>query len=250
MTISSIRALLLARISHHAPQLLRAITPDRRPFLCSEPFVRKFVYEHLKWVSRSSTRAAQKTPQDAEEQIYELFLRLALWFRDSGARYPSLLVNFDQTQVVMADSAANTFDVEGSKQVSVLGKEEKRAFTAVVGISASGDALPTQFIFKGATERSTPSSTAPDRGEASRLGFIYAWNPDNYWSTHTTMEQYLADIVVPYFTRQKELLGCDEDQECAILLDCWSVHRSLSFRSMVQRRWPWIRLRYVPGGTT
>ena len=35
-----------------------------------------------------------------------------------------------------------------------------------------------------------------------------------------------------------------------MLLDCWSVHRSKEFRELVRTRWPWIRLRYVPGGMT
>ncbi|EIW85804.1 hypothetical protein CONPUDRAFT_47610, partial [Coniophora puteana RWD-64-598 SS2] len=250
MTIISIRALILARIAHHTPELLRTIAPDKKPFLCSKSFVRKFVYEKLKWVVRSSTRAAQKTPDNAEEQIFELFLRLVSWFRDTVTRHPSLLVNFDQTQVVMADTTANTFDVEGSRQISVLGKEEKRAFTAVVGVSASGDVLPTQFIFKGATERSIPSPNARGRGEASSLGFVYSWNHLNYWSNLSTMEQYFANIIVPYFTNQKLLLGYPDNQECVVLLDCWSVHRSLAFRSLIRRRWPWIRLQYIPGGTT
>ncbi|EIW75141.1 hypothetical protein CONPUDRAFT_23936, partial [Coniophora puteana RWD-64-598 SS2] len=204
----------------------------------------------LKWVPRRSTRAAQKTPKDAKEQGYELFLHLARWFRDSGARYPSLFINFDQTQVVMADNAASTLDIEGSKQIAVVGKEEKRAFTAVVGVSASGDVLPTQFIFKGATDRSLPSLSAPCRAEASRLGFDYALNDTTYWSDHESMERYLDQVVVPYLTREKELNSCHDDQECAVLLDCWSVHRSLAFRSLVHRRWPFLRLFFVPGGCT
>lgn len=174
MDITTIRAVTIALITHHAPELLCATGPDKRPFLCTEAFVRKFIYNNLKWVSRASTRAAQKTPANAEQQIYELFLRLALWARDAGVHHPSLLINFDQTQVVMADNTANTFEVEGSKQVGVIGKEEKRAFTAVVGVSAPGDVLPTQFIFKGGSDRSLPSLKAPGRDEASRLGFLYS----------------------------------------------------------------------------
>ncbi|EIM82511.1 uncharacterized protein STEHIDRAFT_30759, partial [Stereum hirsutum FP-91666 SS1] len=204
----------------------------------------------LRWVPRVSTRAAQKTPVDAEQQIWELFLRLALWVRDAGVRHPSLIVNFDQTQVVIADNNAHTFAEEGSKQVGVNGKEEKRAFTSVVGISASGDVLPSQLIFKGGSDRSLPSPSAPARDEASRLGFLYSWNPNNYWSSLSLMETYMETIIVPYFMHQKQLLGYAEDQECVAILDCWSVHRSKEFRHIVRRRWPWLRLRYIPGGTT
>lgn len=150
----------------------------------------------------------------------------------------------------MADNSARTLDVEGSKQVGVVGKEEKRAFTAVVGVSASGDVLPTQLVFKGGSDRSLPSRDAPGRAEASRLGMLFSWNPANYWSDLSSMEDFFEKIVVPYFARQKELHGYPDDQECAVLLDCWSVHRGKAFRRLVRRRWPWLRLRYIPGGTT
>ncbi|EIW85939.1 hypothetical protein CONPUDRAFT_28001, partial [Coniophora puteana RWD-64-598 SS2] len=204
----------------------------------------------LGWVPRASTRAAQKTPVDAEQKIFELFVRLSLMVRDSGVRHPDLLVNFDQTQVVMADNTANTFEVRGAKQVSVLGKEEKRAFTAVVGVSASGDLLPMQFIFKGGSHRSLPSSHAPSMDEATRLGFVYSWNSANYWSSLPTMAEYMERIVVPHFARAKQLHGYADDQDCAVILDCWSVHRSEAFRQLVRGRWPWIRLLFIPGGTT
>ncbi|EIW78650.1 hypothetical protein CONPUDRAFT_37153, partial [Coniophora puteana RWD-64-598 SS2] len=204
----------------------------------------------LRWVPRTSTCAAQKTPDDAEQQIYELFLRLALTLRDSGIRHSDLVVNFDQTQVVMSDHNTRTFDVQGSRQVDVVGKDEKRAFTAVVGISASGTPLPTQFIYKGATERSVPSSRSPLRDEASCLGFVYSWNPRNYWSDLASMEQYFECIIAPYFEEQKRRLNYEDDQECAVLLDCWSVHRGRPFCDLVHTRWPWIRLHYIPGGTT
>ncbi|EIW81257.1 hypothetical protein CONPUDRAFT_28077, partial [Coniophora puteana RWD-64-598 SS2] len=203
----------------------------------------------LNWVPQLSTRAAQKMPEDAEQQIYELFLQLALFFYDSGIHHPHLLINFDQTQVVMADNSAKTFD--GSCQVDILDKEEKRAFTAVVGVSALGSILLTQFVFKGATERSLPSPKAPHHDEASHLGFLYCcWNPDTYWSDLNAMRQYFNVIVIPYFAEQKCLLGYPDDQECAVLLNCWSVHRGQAFHDMVCKDWLWIRLFYVLGGTT
>lgn len=249
--INTIRAIMLAMIQHHAPHLFQAtVGADKRPFLCSETFVRRFIYEHLRWVPRMSTRAAQKTPVDAEQQIYELFLRLALLVRDAGIRHPSLIDNFDQTQVVMANNDARTLDIEGSKQVGVVGKEEKRAFTAVVGVSASGDVLPTQLVFKGGSDRSLPTRNAPGREDASQLGMIYSWNPATYWSDLSSMKVFFEKIIVPYFMRQKELLHYPEDQECVVLLDCWSVHRGKEFRRLVHQNWPWLRLRYIPGGTT
>ncbi|KZV59291.1 hypothetical protein PENSPDRAFT_595721, partial [Peniophora sp. CONT] len=244
------RAIMLAHIKTFSPEVLTATAKDGSRFSCSDAYVRKFLYTHLRWVPRKSTRAAQKTPVNADEVLWELFLLLALTLRDSGIHDPSLFINFDQTQVVVADTSRNTFDVEGSKQVGVVGKEEKRAWTSVVAVAANGEVLPTQVIMQGKTSRSLPASSAPRMDEAKELGFVFSNNPDTYWSNLPCMEVYFEEVVVPFFEKQKERLGLDSEQECVVLLDCWSVHRSAAFHDLVRTRWPWLCLRFVPGGMT
>ncbi|EIW81259.1 hypothetical protein CONPUDRAFT_24009, partial [Coniophora puteana RWD-64-598 SS2] len=73
---------------------------------------------------------------------------------------------FDQAQIVMLDTAANTFEIKGLRQISILGKEEKYAFMAVVGMSASGDVLLTHFVYQGATKCSVPAPSAPGKDKA------------------------------------------------------------------------------------
>lgn len=115
--LNTVRAIMLAITEHRAPHLFQAtVGTDKRPFLCFETFVRHFICEPLRWFLRMSTRAAQKTLVDAEQQTYEPFRRLALLVRDAGIRHPSLIIDFDQTQVAMANNTARTLDVEGSKQ--------------------------------------------------------------------------------------------------------------------------------------
>lgn len=223
---------------------------DGSRFRCSDSFVRKFVYEQLRWVPRASTQAAKTVPDDAEQRIWEMFLRLALWIRDSGVRHADLIINWDQTNVVVADNSANTFDVEGSDQVKVIGKGEKRAWTAVVGVSASGAVLPPQIICKGGSERVLPSKSSPGWDEASRLGFVFSFNPKNYWSSFPLMKVYVRDIVVPYFVERRRTLGYPDDQECCALIDCWTVHRGREFLDMMWDEWPWLRIRFVPARCT
>ncbi|KAG2354057.1 hypothetical protein BDR07DRAFT_1550325 [Suillus spraguei] len=43
------------------------------------------------------------------------------------------------------------------------------------------------------------------------------------------MCDYVGNILVPYWTRQKELVGAPDDQECILQLDIWSVHKSIQF---------------------
>ncbi|EIW86268.1 hypothetical protein CONPUDRAFT_40712, partial [Coniophora puteana RWD-64-598 SS2] len=204
----------------------------------------------LNWVTRAGTKAAQKTPEDASRQLLQLFFRLALTIRDYDIPDASLVVNFDQTQVIVAHNDNRTYDQRGAKQVAITNKEEKRAWTAVVGVSASGEVLPLQVIMKGSTSRSLPSANAPRMAEARSRGFIFSLNRDSYWSSVALSEEYFELILVPYFIRHKARLHLDDDQACIVLLDCWSVHRSAELRSIISRRWPWIRLRYVPGGMT
>jgi hypothetical protein len=164
--------------------------------------------------------------------------------------HAALCVNLDQTQVVVQSPGRTTFAEQGSKQVSGIGKEEKRAWTAVVGVSASGDALLLQIVYKGATSVSLPSASAPFRDKAREYGFWFKFNPKNYWSNLKTMEQYFKEILVPYFLRKKVEYGYPTDQACIVQLNVWSVHKSWEFRVLVKRRWPWIVLDYVPGGCT
>ncbi|TFY76706.1 hypothetical protein EWM64_g7306 [Hericium alpestre] len=122
-----------------------------------------------------------------------------------------------------------TFEVEGSKQVAVTSKEEKRAWTAVVGVTAAGNVLPMQIVMKGGSQHSLPSSNSLDYAESKELGLLFGLNAKNYWSNIPLLEEYLKKIVTPHFSMQKQRLGYPEDQECVVLLDCWLVHRSEEF---------------------
>jgi hypothetical protein len=53
-----------------------------------------------------------------------------------------------------------TWHMKGAKQVATMGMDEKRAFTLVPLISASGELLPMQTIFHGQTSASCPSKGA------------------------------------------------------------------------------------------
>ncbi|KIK76001.1 hypothetical protein PAXRUDRAFT_62464, partial [Paxillus rubicundulus Ve08.2h10] len=84
-----------------------------------------------------------------------------------------------------------TYEEVGSKQVAVIGQEEKQAFTVVVGISASGCAIPFQIIYCGKTARSLPTKKTSQFREAQELGFKLRFsNTDTYWSTFELMCDY------------------------------------------------------------
>ncbi|GJF00494.1 DDE superfamily endonuclease domain-containing protein [Phanerochaete sordida] len=199
---------------------------------------------------RKATRAAQKLPVNAQDQCLASFCRIALAIRDY--KIPAeLLVNIDQAQVVLQDTCGRTYETIGSSQVNCLGVGEKRAFTILAGVSASGQALPFQAIWKGKTKASLPSPKSPGYAESQAVGIRFeSSKTDTYWSTHETMCSYMTNILVPYFSRMKAELGLPSDQECILLFDVWSGHRSRRFLDWMEKTYPWIIISFVPGGCT
>jgi hypothetical protein len=215
-------------------------------FQCRESFVRKFLQEEMKWTLRRSTRPGKKVPDGVTYILTNALLRFAHTISENSVPI-TLIVNTDQTLVIYSAGASETYAPKGSKQVEVVGKDEKRGFTVVVGISMSGEVLPFQAIYAGFTPRSLPKPEASDYHKATEvLKFRFESGGTNHWSTLLTMKTYVQHILVPYFEKHRE----GNDQICIWQIDCWSVHRSEDFRHWLHNTYPWIRVHYVPANCT
>ena len=74
-----------------------------------------------------------------------------------------LVINFDQTALHFVPVSEWTMEAEGTKRVEVVGKDDKRQLTAVLGGSMTGEFLPPQLIiYQGKTSRCLPSVKFPD----------------------------------------------------------------------------------------
>lgn len=242
---------MVAQIQHFVPGLFTRFSKTGTTFQCTDSFVRKFLHQELGWSERAATRAAQKVPIDAPMQIRHSFLRQALVTRNYNI-VADLRVNMDQQNTKYQMGSDSTWAPTGSKQVAVAGNEDKRAFTLVVGVSASGTLLPFQAIWDGKlVSRSLPKPPQKIAEEADKLGFrmVLSCN-DTYWSTFDTMCDYVTNILVPYFDTQKRRLGLPKEQECLFQIDVWAVHRSVAFRTWINTTYPYIIVDYVPGGCT
>jgi hypothetical protein len=60
-----------------------------------------------------------------------------------------------------------TWEKKGSKDIQVLGVEDKRQITIIVSFVADGSSLPLEIIFTGSTRRYLPQNGL---GKASCLG--------------------------------------------------------------------------------
>jgi hypothetical protein len=194
--------------------------------------------------------AAHKLPINHKEQCHCLFFCIAHSTYTHWIAQACFRVNIDQTQVVVQDGTKSTFAKQRSKQVDVTGKEEKRVWTAMAGVSASSDVLPFQIIMKGATSVVLPSKNAPSMDEACLCGFVFSFNKRNYWSTFALMKEYVEKILIPYWLKKKVEHSVNPDHLCILQLNVWSVHCGAKFQVYMHVTWPWIILNYVPGGCT
>lgn len=110
----------------------------------------------MNWSIRRATQAAHKLPNNWEDQCEQSFFRKVYVIKEEDIPAP-LYVNSDQTNVVYAPGNRMTWAPTGAKQVSVVGVDEKRAFTLLISVAADGTLLPLQAIYVGLTDRSCPS---------------------------------------------------------------------------------------------
>ncbi len=250
LTIISIRGLLIAHLQHFVPEIFTTPSRDGSYFKCSEIFVRKFVKRALGWSIRRSTRAGQKIPKDADQILRKASLRIAYVVKHEDI--PSaLIVNSDQTQVILQQGCNITYAPVGSKQVATVGSEEKRAVTVLASVTNDGVLLPFQTIYKGSSSLSLPKRKSRSMEEATAAGFLFESSHTNtYWSTQETMRRFVTMILVPYFTMVKVRLGLPPEQCVLWLIDCWSVHRSVEFLDWMATYHKTIIIIFIPAGCT
>lgn len=244
------RGVVVATILAMAPEIFETKRADGTAFRCSDTWLRDWLHRTMRWSERKATRAAHKLPKDWEAQCERSFLRMAHDTKEHDIP-AELRVNSDQAQGVFAQGCDFTWAATGSKQVPIIGAEEKRAMTIVASVSASGELLPFQAVYGGKTSVSCPSRNAKNRTGADAAGIQFEPSGvKSYWSTHATMHSLVDTIIAPYFERQKTKLGLPQAQKSIWQIDVWSVHRSVAFRKWMKENHSNIIIHFVPAGCT
>jgi hypothetical protein len=250
VTVVNARAIMVATILKSAPEILEKTFCDGSTFRASESFMWKWLHDVLHWSPRKGTQAAQKKPMNWEEQCEQSFLHKAWVIKDEDVP-AALLVNSDQTQVVYAPGDKMSWAETGSKQVAVLGIEEKHAFTVLISIASDGTVLPMQAIYTGKTSRSQPAATSPHYADLIAAGFLLQESgTTTYRSNLETMKTFVNKILSPYFKHIKAQLKLPITQKSLWMIDVWSVHRLKEFRDWMRVTHPNIIIDFVPGGCT
>ncbi|CAM6129979.1 unnamed protein product [Calypogeia fissa] len=214
----------------------------------SRPYVRYFVRTKMGWSFRCTTTNASKLPTNWQAQGDAVTHRIA--YLVHAYRIPEcLVVNGDQTGMrVMPVGAERTYTLQGARDVTVAGKNDKRQVTLLMACSAEGDLLPVQMIFKGKKPVVLP------RGQASKQLRDAGWHLTmtyNHWSQLESMQEWIELLYLPYVAQKCEERGLDvRVQKSVLLLDCYSVHKSLAFRDWLKKTYPLICLLFIPGGCT
>lgn len=251
LSLVAVRAIIVAAIQKDEPDLFGRTFRDGSTFRVSDSYCRKFLHGIMQWSERKATKAAQKLPDNWEDVCERAFLRRAHIIKEEDIPAP-LIVNSDQTGVVYGPGSKLTWAPQGSKQVSLIGADEKRAFTALLSINANGYALPVQAIFEGLTDKSCPSPAAAHYADCLEAGFHFvpSEKKGNHWSNQRTMQRFVNEILAPYFDTQKTHISLPQTQKSLWIIDVWSVHRSNEFLGWMQDNHPTILIDFVPGGCT
>ncbi|KAF7333374.1 DDE superfamily protein [Mycena venus] len=241
------QSVMIAIIRKEHPELL-----DK--FTCSEKFVQSFVDSKLSWMSRKGTRAAKHIPENATKLCERTFFPLA--YTIEHEHIPAkLIINYDQTGVYIRPNANQTFEVRGSKQVSVAGNDEKRTYTLGVPTKPDGTPLGLEQVWSGLSEGSLPKATADGYLDAKKRGFHFAFaaskKQTSHFSTLKTMKELIQFIIWPHV---KAVIDADpdldDDQKAIFYIDIYPVHISQAYRQFIFDEYPNIILIFVPGNLT
>ncbi|KAL0569111.1 hypothetical protein V5O48_012860 [Marasmius crinis-equi] len=244
------RSIILGFIQQRHPEILTG-----SKFTCSERYVRDFMQSVLDFSPRQGTRAAAKLPDDADDVCERTFFRLVyamMWEKIP----PKLVINADQMGIYVLPSSSSTWHTRGDRQVDIVAKEEKRAFTLMVASTPTGVLLPFQAVWPGKTKNSLPSQKAEGMDKAQEYGFQFTFaasekNPRSHFSTLKTMKEWIKDIFLPYMRSVIEAdPDLDDDQKGIIFIDAYPVHTSKSFITHVFEEYPNIILIFVPHNCT
>ncbi len=153
-------------------------------------------------------------------------------------------------QLVPAGNA-RTYHTKNSLDVSMANGDDKRGYTAMLALVASGKMLPLQVIYGGAEGSLRALPNVLCRATAVAKGFVFGQTP-THWSSQGSMRKYIIGVIDPYV---KSVIKASNgqlpvDQKVVLLIDCWSVHKSEEFLSWMKEEYPHLIILFVPGGTT
>ena len=148
------------------------------------------LFKRMGYVRRMKTSTKVDIPDAARKEIEFLFDYNIVSKVEAYNIPPGLIFNLDQTPIRYVTAAKTTLAKRSSTNVTIVGTDDKRTFTATFLINLRGDFLPMQLIYAGKTVQSIPRVKFP-------TGFSLSANPKHYSNTEESLK-VLNDILIPY----------------------------------------------------
>ena len=104
---------------------------------------RDFVRLKMQWTFKRATGSSTALPEDWQEQ-WAVFIQRVCAVYLSEVNCPDLVVNADHTGMRMLPNGRFTYDECGTQHVKIVGMDDKRQVTVVVGSTLGGMMLPFQ----------------------------------------------------------------------------------------------------------
>ncbi|KAJ6472516.1 hypothetical protein C8R45DRAFT_1164232 [Mycena sanguinolenta] len=160
----------------------------------------------------------------------------------TGAIPPELIINADQAGNYLLPASSHTFHDRGAKQVDLVAKDEKRAYTMMLASTPAGDFLPIQAVWAGKTGGSLPTKNAEKMQEAREKG------QPLFDAKHN--ETWVEGILVTWRDKIITRDDLDPDQLMVAYIDIYPVHTGKPFWTLIFTDFPFIILIFVPNGCT
>ena len=175
------------------------------------------ITERMGMGKRKGTKAAKKIPANFEE-IKKNFLDEFERVCKEHSIPDHLVINWDQTGLKYVPVGGLTLEKKGSKQVPLIGLEDKRQITVLLAATMAGELLHPQVIYEGKTEKCHPT-----------VKFPKGWFIDHtssHWSTENSTNRYIDSVFLPYLDK----LQPNPNQKALLLMDVFAVHHCESIR--------------------
>ena len=202
---------------------------------------------------KKATTSGQKLPTDWEVQVALMIDRAAALVITKKVAHPSLVINWDQSALMLVPTSTYTYHSKTDKHVSVTGQDDKRQITALVGLTLEGELLPLQLIFQGQEHDRSQHKAVPVLDSTLSQRVTYAgWHltqTPNHWSSQISMRDYVDYVVVPFVKTKRQKYNCP-DSPALLLFDCWSVHKSVEFLGWMKTEHPDFHVIFIPAGCT
>lgn len=170
----------------------------------------KYLLQRMNFVKRHNTSTAKVSVENFDQPKAQFLFDIKSIVEIEEIPQ-HLIINWDQTVIKYVPVSSWTMDSEGSKQVQVIGADDKRQITAVFGVTLSGDFMYLQLIYQGTTTKCLPSVRFPPDWHVTFT--------ENHWLNENTMEDYLDKILLPYIDRKRSENKLDKTHPALVIYD-------------------------------